>query len=80
MQNLFKGFIGRVYRIRIEGAIDEALYFFHSLRSHSITKGLTSTWPYKPVALLVSINSQGGSLTQAQNIADLLKQQSNLHK
>jgi hypothetical protein len=48
-------------------------------RTQSIAKGLQA-WPYYPVALLVTINSAGGSVAQARAIADLLHLHSNRHK
>jgi hypothetical protein len=48
--------------------------------AHAITRGLQSSWPYRPTALLVSINSPGGSIVQAKDIADLLRLYSNRYK
>ena len=48
-------------------------------RAQSIAKGLQA-WPFYPVALLVTINSTGGSVAQARAISDLLRLHSNRHK
>ena len=68
-----RSFIPRVYHIRIEGQIDSQLYRLFLSRKNTIANGLHSAWPYYPQALLVTINSSGGSLIQAKNISDLLK-------
>lgn len=64
------GFIGRVYRLKVEGNIDQKL-------SDEISRGLQNSWPYRPTALLVTINSSGGSIVQAKSISALLKLYSN---
>lgn len=51
-----------------------------SYSADSISRGLQNSWPYRPTALLVTINSAGGSLVQAKSISDLLKLYSNRYK
>ena len=46
----------------------------------SIAWGLQKAWPYRPTAILVSVNSPGGSVVQAKGLADLLRLYSNRYK
>ena len=57
-----------------------ATVYRHTLSTDSIARGLQKAWPYCPSALLVTINSPGGSINQARTIADLLKLYSNRYK
>lgn len=50
--------------------------YFILMRAQTIARKL-QVWPYYPEALLVTISSSGGSITQAKNIVDLLKVYSN---
>jgi hypothetical protein len=52
----------------------------HAFRTDSITTGFKKAFWAKPEALVVTISSAGGSLTQAKNIADILKLYSNQKK
>ena len=45
-----------------------------------VADGLQRSWPYKPEAILVSVNSAGGQATQVKNIADNLQLFSNRFK
>jgi len=51
-----------------------------SLSTDSIVTGLKKSFWVKPEGLIVTISSPGGSLTQAKNISDILKQYSNKNK
>lgn len=46
----------------------------------SIAWGLQKAWPHRPTAILVSVNSPGGSVVQAKGLADLLRLYSNRYK
>jgi membrane-bound ClpP family serine protease len=70
MANIFGGLFSRVLRVRIEGNINQKL-------TDSIVGGLKKSFWVKPEAVVVTISSPGGSLTQAKNISDILKQYSN---
>ena len=80
MNQICNGFIARAYRIRVHGALDQKLYIDITFSADSIARGLQKSWPYCPSALLVTINSPGGSITQARSIADLLRLYSNRYK
>jgi len=49
-------------------------------RCDSIAWGLQKAWPYRPTAILVTVNSPGGSVVQAKGLADLLRLYSNRYK
>ena len=66
--------------MRVEGNIDQKMYVGCECRADSIARGLQKSWPYQPSALMVTINSPGGSVVQAKTIADLLKLYSNRYK
>jgi ClpP class serine protease len=83
MANIFGGLLSRVLRVRIEGNINQKLYLFlwlYLIRTDTIVAGLKRTTLIKPEAIMITISSSGGSLTQAKNIADILKQYSEKKK
>jgi ClpP class serine protease len=83
MANIFGGLLSRVLRVRIEGNINQKLYLFlwlYLIRTDKIVAGLKRTTLIKPEAIMITISSSGGSLTQAKNIADILKQYSEKKK
>ncbi len=83
MANIFGGLLSRVLRVRIEGNINQKLYLFLWLyinRTDTIVAGLKRITLIKPEAIMITISSSGGSLTQAKNIADILKQYSEKKK
>jgi len=53
---------------------------FNSNRTDSVVAGLKNSFWVKPEALVITISSPGGSLTQAKNISDILKNYSNQKK
>jgi ClpP class serine protease len=80
MANIFGGLFSRVLRIRIDGSINQKMYKLFYIRSDNISVGLRKAFYVKPEAVMVAINSPGGSLTQAKNISDILRQYSNRNK
>lgn len=73
MASILTGFLKRVIKVRVEGPIDQKLYLFYLCRTDSITLGFQKGKNYIPEAVVVVINSSGGSLSQAKHIADILK-------
>lgn len=63
-----------------ETSTKNCIHLLYSSRTDSITTGLKKAFWVKPEALVVTISSPGGSLTQAKNIADILKTYSNKKK
>lgn len=81
MTNILAPVLSRVLRVRVEGKINQKLYQLSYLfRTDSITAGFKKAFWVKPEALVVTISSVGGSLTQAKNIADILRLYSNQKK
>lgn len=72
MKSLFNKFFGRVIKVRIHGQINQKMYIYHQPRVEKVFLDFRSAY-YLPVsAVVVVINSNGGSLTQSNNIVDML--------
>lgn len=64
---------GRIVQIRLRGTLTQKMYHNRQqYRALNVSRGLNQT-AYMPVkAVIVNINSIGGSLTQAKNVCDML--------
>lgn len=80
MASIVGSLLQRIIKVRVEGNINQKLYFIPRYRTDSITDGFKKARFFTPSAVVVVVNSPGGSLAQAKHISDILKNYSARNK
>ena len=62
------------------GRLQRSCTFQYLFSANSIAEGLHKSRFYKPEGVVVTINSNGGSISQAKTISDIIKNFSNQKK